>query len=440
MQARPDRTRRIVLLRNTFDNLGDVAMMEAEITAIRQRIPEAQLTVLTDDFRLAGRFPDVEWGESDVVLMGPSPRGRRKAVRRALLAAPVWINKAAGVGLAWAASMYRRRAIARFAAAADHAAGGESRPPLRRREGRLLDTLRRADLVIGGGGLIGRIPAMSEPRRAIYRALRAMRVPYVLHGLSVSDDQTDESYSGAALVVVRDRGLSMARALASGVSPERLMSVIDPAFTVTLPGESGALARLHSLRLERDRFIALNVRQGESTSHASRQWLDELAAVATETALRSSVHDILLFGLQSYRDNDDALWLSAIERRLRAPLRVTWWPMDGETAELRGALAQARLVISCRYHGALFALSGGVPTLGIIPRSDYEAKMKGLFGWYDLDRLCVKAGESFPEVVLNELALHDAELRLHIGARNQELSLEGHQSYERIRGLLALDR
>src|SRR5262245_34699682 len=79
-RARPH----IVLLRNVFDNLGDAAMLECEIDALQRHLPRARLTVLSDDHRLAARFPGTTWDQSDIVL-GASVRPTTRRIVRAAL-------------------------------------------------------------------------------------------------------------------------------------------------------------------------------------------------------------------------------------------------------------------------------------------------------------------------------------------------------------------
>lgn len=435
MQDRRDHRRRLILLRNTFSNLGDVAMMEAEIHALSQCIPEAHLTVLSDDHRLASQFPSVQWGEGDLVLSGPAPARMRAAVRGALASSPRWIGKVADRVLSRTAATYRTHSVARFLEAGRRLARGESPPSLPPAERRLLDALMQADLVIGGGGLIGRIPAIADPRRALYQALREMQVPYVLHGLSLTDDWEDGTYSGASLVVVRDRRASLKRALECGVPETRLLSFIDPAFMTKPPDVAVAL---RSSGLSPGRYIAVNVREFETPLAQAGALLDQFAAGVIQLVRRSNIDHLLLFGMQRYRANDDGFWLAALQKRLKRFVNSARWPAAAEHSEVRGIVAQARAVISCRYHGALFALAAGIPAVGMIPRSEYDVKMKGLFAWYDLERFCASVDDGIPEGAIAGLAEHNTELRAHIVRRNRDLAAECKRPYERIRELLGL--
>ena len=424
----------VVLLRNTFDNIGDMAMLESEIGAIKRLIPEARLTVLSDDRRLAEKYPELTWGESDVVLSQPVSGFSRSILRQMLAGAPRWANQMAGRAVAPGVGRYQARSIQRFLEAARKWAGAKHEAPLTAPERRLLKNLKNADLVIGGGSLIGHIPMIADPRRAVYQALRLLGVRYVLNGLSLTDDWGDETYSGAALVVVRDGRVSARRAIECGVTGERLLTNIDPAFRTPLTDGGDGIDRLQGLGLEPSRFVAANLRQGEFGDMA----IDRMAVDAVETVKACGAKAVLLFGMQSFRDNNDKDLLEKLRERLRPHVSVAMWPVDAEYGRLVGVLAQARTVMSCRYHGALFALAAGVPAVGVIPQAAYDIKMRGLFAWYGLERFCYPLGEAIPQAVRSELATGHGALRQRIRVRNDELVREANRPYERIRGLLGL--
>jgi len=53
--------------------------------------------------------------------------------------------------------------------------------------------------------------------------------------------------------------------------------------------------------------------------------------------------------------------------------------------EIKGLTAKAELVIASRYHGAVFALSEGVPTVALYDDYYYEVKMRGIMELYGCD-------------------------------------------------------
>ncbi len=430
---------RVVLMRNVFDNLGDAAMLECEIEALQRHLPEASLTVLTDDRRLAPRYPQVAWGEGDLVIGTPAPPRARTAVRRVLAGsgAGPWRRV---TGRVWnaLATPYRRRSVRRFTDAATRLTSAAGVSGLHGRTRHLLDTLRSASLVVGGGGLIGAVPAISEPRRALYAALRALGVPYVLHGVSFTDAWADDTYAGAALVVVRDRSHSRARAVASGVDDRVLVEAVDPAFALAPAGDRDVAETLASLGLERGTFLAVNVRAADRDSLAAL--LLRLSEILPEVARRLPVKKVLLFGMQRFRENHDGDVLARLAGSLAGRLPVALWAPEGNPGLLKGVLASARAIVSCRYHGAVFGLSSGVPTIGLVLSADYEVKLAGLFQWYgldrlvlDVDRLCRAAATSW----LTEIGNRDGELRLHLARLNQDLARLRERPYERMASLVA---
>src|SRR5262245_21577195 len=118
MRASSDQHPRVVLLRNTFENLGDVAIMEAEISALLTYVPEARISVLTDDQRLTDKFPSVTWDKGDLALSDSMGSWARSTVRRALVAAPRWIAAPANRYLSQKSARYRQQSIHHFVSVA----------------------------------------------------------------------------------------------------------------------------------------------------------------------------------------------------------------------------------------------------------------------------------------------------------------------------------
>jgi polysaccharide pyruvyl transferase WcaK-like protein len=438
MRASSDQHPRVVLLRNTFENLGDIAMLEAEISALLTYVPEARISVLTDDQRLTGKFPYVTWGEGDLVLSDSMGSWARSTVRRALVAAPRWIAAPANRYLSQKSARYRQQSIHRFVSVAgSNAARMHGRLPAG--QSRFLDHLKRADLVIGGGGLIGQIPSICQPRRVVYEALRALRIPYVLNGLSLTSVWGDATYSGAALVVVRDKRSSKPRSMQCSVNQERLLCVIDPAFPTQPPSVADIDTQMEANGVQPNRFLAVNLRAIESELRDAAPLLRTLSEQVISIASLLRVEKVLLFGMQSFRENDDRLWITALQKHISSRIQ-TKVPLLRNPSELKALLSQARAVMSCRYHGVLFALASGVPALGLIPKPEYELKLRGLFHWYELDDLCFNLGETIPRAVLEIVTFKHELLAERIKERNHQLAQDVKRPYERIRDLLGLSK
>jgi polysaccharide pyruvyl transferase WcaK-like protein len=429
--------RHVVVLRNTFDNLGDIAMLECEIEALLQNLPTVRLTILSDDSRLKKRYPQLTWGPSDIVLSS-SLSGRALAAGRSsasMLPSP--LRRVASCGISAASHRHRRRSLDRFLLAAQQLAAGQTPPRMPASQDEFLRTLHSAHIVVGGGSLIGANPAVSDPRRTVYHALRILNVPYVLHGLSLTDTWDDDNpYRGAALVVVRDHRHSRRQALRLGVAEDRLMEVIDPAFAIR-PAPVADTAELYRrFGLEPGRFLALNLRPGPDACFLPL--LEHLSV-----SLPSIVHElgatgVLLFGMQSYRDCDDGPTLHALRNRLASRFPVPVWASANQAGLLKGVLAGALGVLSCRYHGAVFGLSSAVPTVGIETSREYGVKLSGLFEWYGYPQFCVPA-QQFAQTSahwVREWRNRSAQIRSRLREINVCLLTQVQRPYERIRELI----
>lgn len=426
---------RVVLLRNTFGNLGDLAMMEAELVALRDYLPSARVTVLSDDHRLERRFAGVRWDQGDLVLCGTGHVRTRERERNALIAAPRPLRAIVNRLIAHHRERHRASAIRRLLAAA-----ASDRPErsvgLPLAEQRFISHLRSASVVIGGGGLLGRLPAVHEPRRAVYAALQRMRIPYILNGLSLVSDWKDDTYAAAELLVLRDRRASAERSTEYGADPGRCLFAVDPAFALVHPRAHDPHVLRSKFGVEPGRYLAVNLRQGEWTVGDSKALLERFAHQLCDLAIRFAVRRILLFPMQVFRENDDRVWVRALHDKLHRRVESQMVPELESPDLLRAIVSQAKAVVSCRYHGALFALGGGVPVLGLLPASDYDVKMRGLFAWYGLEHWCLRFDEALPDYAFHQFVDHHWTIRNRLNQINPYLVEDVEHAYERISAVI----
>jgi polysaccharide pyruvyl transferase WcaK-like protein/glycosyltransferase involved in cell wall biosynthesis len=417
---------RIALARNVFGNLGDEAMLQCEIAGLRAAFPECELVVLTDDPAAVQRRYGVAAELSETALSHAFGAWAVRSVRAAM--GTTGPRSAAGrllVAFAARAGMPYLRASCRLFVwnAARLARGG--RPLLLvPSHARLLRIVASSDLLIGGGGLIPSLPQVCGPKLALYRAAALLGTPVVMDGQTVLRGVgAAAAYRSAACVVLRDREASRWAALAMGVDEARLVDGVDPAFALPVADQGAVEAALGAVGVDprRGEFVALNVRRapGRDVHRA----MDVIARVLGEYGAQRGIR-LLLFGMQSYRAEDDAVALEALRTRLppRVPVVVLGGPT--EAGVLKGALAMARMVISCRYHGAVFALTQGVPAIGVAVSPEYEVKLSGAFAMFDAGRFLLPAGDVTEARLGGLLDAIDSERdRLGAALRQREAAL-----------------
>lgn len=265
-------------------------------------------------------------------------------------------------------------------AAADGAAGLPREDPARA----VIDAVAGADAVViaGGGNLASNWPLHVYERAALGAIAEHLDRPLVVSGQTFGPrlEGVDRELVGgllrsARLVGVRERA---SERLASdlGVAPDRLAANRDDASFLALgdiPGPDGAdpsilvSLSVHLGGLPRDETIA--------------RLAASLDALAERTGLPLLFHPH--FGsLDPEVAAGDELLHDAIRDRLGAP-SAALQPGDPRTA---AQLARnAAMLVTSRYHPAVFAAPAGVP-IAAVSADDYTSvKLRGATGWWDQD-------------------------------------------------------
>jgi polysaccharide pyruvyl transferase WcaK-like protein len=336
-------------------HLGDEAMLEANLDALRRWYPE---------IRFVASSRDPRWTERRYLIRAmPSP-----SLSIVPLPEPEW----------------------------DQDRG------FRERSGWLLgeaivEALRQVDglIISGGGNLCATWPGKLLERAALLHCAADLGKPAVVVGQTLGPALTSRQSAllGAALrrakmVGVRDRP-SFDLACAFGLRVDDIRMQVDDSFFLEPQPVHGD--RAHWLAAGR-RWILVTF-DPSLGSVENEQRLERLAAQLD--GLATSIEADLVFvphvgGAEAEKQGDDD---RAIGRRLSkllgTPLRQLelWSPR-----EVRWLTGQAALVVSTRYHGLVFATAAGVPALGIYSDDYTHVKLKGalahaeLAGWaIDLD-------------------------------------------------------
>lgn len=244
----------------------------------------------------------------------------------------------------------------------------------------VIDAIRSADgVAIAGGGNVSSVWPLHVFERATLGGLaRLAGVPLVVSGQTIGPVLTpgDQArvaslLSSAALVGLREPASFR---LVSSWGVDATQTVDDASFVpdrpglpVPLPPEPYALVTIARHAGDRD----------------PGHYLEGVAALldavheTTGLAIVFSAHFGPLGGVPSTASRGDELVHDELAARMSAPssvLRV----VDTRTS---AALARgASLVVSSRYHPAVFAVSGGVPTIGIAVDEYTTVKLTGALG------------------------------------------------------------
>lgn len=249
----------------------------------------------------------------------------------------------------------------------------------------VIEAVRAADgVAVSGGGNMASIWPMHIFERATLAALAArFDKPFVVSGQTIGPelegadrDLTARLLGSARLVGLRETA-SAALVRELGVTGDGVESTIDDASFLGMDWSAGAPAAgspeaapycavtlaAHVGGLDRDAF-----------ADATARLLDRVAA---ETGL-----EIVFFAhFASLRGTDDERGDSLAHRRvidrMTQPSRIE--PTTDSIAAARFARG-ASLAVSSRYHPAIFAVSAGVPTVGIAVDDYTTVKLTGALG------------------------------------------------------------
>ena len=356
---------------NSFNNLGDLAMIEGFLRELGRQAPGTLVTFLGHDperLRLA---------------LGPHlERGHDWA-----WAPAVSVSAHDGWRYLVHVANYRRKGLrpkvgwSRAAAAAR--SGRESGHP--QLDG-LLQTIRGADLVVlGGGGVLNELFGLLEGAWIVCQAARTANVPVAALGQTVGPFRTERSkrlfreiVDACAVFDLREGAGSMGWIRETGADASKVAVSGDQC--LLLEPDTPDRTRGGQPRL------ALNPRYlPESNLRSLQEHLEAVAAVA-ESAARAigasieivpSLYRPLIEGLEE-RPHMDRRLGEALRSRLAGRVEVLVPSGVPTVQSALQACARADVAFSIAYHPILFALMSGTPCAMLCPDSYQATKNRGL--------------------------------------------------------------
>ncbi|MFG6475166.1 polysaccharide pyruvyl transferase family protein [Microbacterium sp. P06] len=317
-------------------HIGDEAMFEAAATELARRGLEV-VGVSSAPEESAERY-----GIGAVSRLGFAGLDRAAAAERSALL----VNAASG----------------RATLATDDAATG------------VLAALRAASgvLVAGGGNLASRWPVHIHERGTLAAMARALDLPVVVSGQTLGPDliETDAAavatlLRGAARAAVRE---SASAALAASWDVDVRSGVDDASFLGDAAGSSERSGIVVSVSGWFDH-------RPPAAVEASLARLIDRAAVVVGGPVRFHAHFGPLEPAAEPRGD------AALHERIRARLAVESEVVPTGDSQHSAALARSTaLLITSRYHPAVFAAPAGVPTLGLVADAYTGIKLGGALG------------------------------------------------------------
>ncbi|HET8774299.1 MAG TPA: polysaccharide pyruvyl transferase family protein [Thermoanaerobaculia bacterium] len=315
-------------------HIGDEAMLEANLDAFRNLLPNVAFTVVSRD----PAWTAARYGVEGAALVGFPRHPRAQAERRALL---------------------------------DRLLAGQQHPTV--------DAVAGADGVVvsGGGNLSSSWPDLLYERVALLQLARKLGKPAVVLGQTIGPRLRDEerrlladSLSSARFAGVRELP-SAALALELGVPMERLWYQTDDALKC---GWGQTPTTLNSIAVTIDPLV-----------RARAAVFNPLIAQLRELSQATGAQLVLIphvFGDDSLPS--DLTEARVIAERLALPSTAIAAGLDAH--EVRALTGAASLIVSTRYHPIVFGLGAGVPAIGIYGDEYCRIKLQGAQAHARLDR------------------------------------------------------
>jgi polysaccharide pyruvyl transferase WcaK-like protein len=235
-------------------------------------------------------------------------------------------------------------------------------------------------LIAGGGNLASTWPLHVYERAALAGVAARTGRPLVVSGQTLGPDLRGRDrelvagiLSGARLVGVRE---SASQQLARELSTDARLGVDDASFVGLRPAEALPSGTGEGV------LVSLSLSLGAAHRDETVLRVARLADAAAELAggpVRFHAHFGPLTGVQP---RGDAALHDEVRARMRVPSAVV---PTGDVGEAASLARTASLLITGRYHPAVFAAPAGVPVLGLVTDGYTAVKQRGALAHWGQD-------------------------------------------------------
>lgn len=248
-------------------------------------------------------------------------------------------------------------------------------------------------LIVGGGGLFQDYNTFapenlfSDQKGALnyYSApiilAKMLNVKTMLYAVGIGPLASEESKRAmkwigeiADEITVRDT-TSFQLLTSLGITKHQLSA--DPA--IILPAARSTSVAPFVKRTPSHKYIGLNLRQWSYDRKSAKQAEYQLISILNHLSKRYEVTFVIMTFNKLPSELEKARTLA---QRLKGDSLIL--PYDGSPAEYKAVCKRVDLMIAMRLHASIFALSEGVPSIGL----SYDDKVSGLYQELDLKPYC----------------------------------------------------
>ena len=275
----------------------------------------------------------------------------------------------------------------------------------------ILDELATADLLfnVGGGNINSVIRTELYQKTLAHLSAKVLKLPAIISGQTIGPffKKLDaflarQALDAADMLTLRDKDVSRQRLAEIGVTRPRILDTADDA--MTLPAFPESQAREMLLELSGGRWTesavkflvamnmngyALGMGKGDNAS-----WSHDIALmseIADRLVERHQAH-VLLVPTDYCPSSDDRPLLQEVKSTMRHGERAACVQAEVDDITLKGLIGLADLAIGSRYHFNVFAVSMGVPCIGVASGVYQMTKLEGLMALYGLPQCFIKKG------------------------------------------------
>jgi polysaccharide pyruvyl transferase WcaK-like protein len=275
-----------------------------------------------------------------------------------------------------------------------------SSQPISASAGPFLDELRTAQLLLIAGG--GQFASLWSVSVLVYSAAvfcaRLLRVPVVATGLGAGpfDSLRDRLLTRLALnqceLVAARSPSAFENIRAIGVSDRRLVLAADDALTLQKARADEILANpVETLRTLPERYIAAHFRLAPSASTGEGE-LSKFAALLDRIVDSLEVDVIFVpFAVSDYADDRVAHY--QVYAKMHNKHRVHLIHSLYHPQAVKAIIGDAALAVGHGLHFCTFALSSGVPAIGLYKNQYYRDKLGGLFETFGVRRYALDSSK-----------------------------------------------
>lgn len=297
-------------------------------------------------------------------------------------------------------------------------------------EAKLANAIVDSDLVVFSGGGYLTDKGMLECRASLLTGLLASIIgkQVVMSGVGIGP--LDSKISGFLLsriakvanaIMVRDPFESKDLLLKLNVNQEKIMPIGDDAFTLPAKMQNGP-TDTPNLKL-----LAVHFRISNFTVNAE-QIANSLLSALKHHEQQGWFIRFFIFSEISRHE------LDIINKIFSNKLSHYEVIQSRDPRELKFKISECQLAIGIAYHFLIFALTTGVPTIGLYDGDYYKQKVCGLFSWFDMEESALQFTEiNQPEITrrFNQLICNNENIKAQLLTRTEILSRQCFEFYSK---------